>query len=421
VLARDCVACILRWGQRDAFGSAMMSRTDDVSAPSDRVIRIRLRKPFALVPVALAQPNCVIMPERIARTDANAQISDPTGSGPFRFLTAERVQGSRSVYARFDGYVPRPEGTTSFLAGPRIVHFDRVIWTFQPDPATSAAALSKGEFDWWENPPIDLVGMLRTNKELTVDVKNRMGGIGCIRFNHLYPPFDNPAIRRIVLSAIDQHEFMDAVAGADPELIRTGIGLFVPGTPLASDVGVSMMKGPKDAAKLKAELAAAGYKGERVVLLAASDFPVIAALALVGGDLLKKIGFNVDYQSLDWGTVVQRRANREPIDKGGWNMFFTYGGGTGNVSPASLTVIRSNPATAWFGWPNDPTMEALRLAWYDAADLAAQKKLCEQMQARLFENPSYATLGMFLQPTAFRTNLKDIPEGIPQLYRVRRA
>ena len=111
VLARDCVACILRWGQRDAFGSAMMSRTDEVSAPSDRVIRIRLKKPFALVPVALAQPNCVIMPERIAKTDANAQITDPTGSGPFRFLTAERIQGSRSVYAKFDGYVPRPEGT----------------------------------------------------------------------------------------------------------------------------------------------------------------------------------------------------------------------------------------------------------------------------------------------------------------------
>ena len=159
VLARDCVACILRWGKRDAFGSAMMSRTDEVSAPSDRVIRIRLKKPFALLPVALAQPNCVIMPERIARTDANVQISDPTGSGPFRFLTDERIQGSRSVYAKFDGYVPRPEGKTDFLAGPRIVHFDRVVWTFQPDPATSAAALGKGEFDWWENPPIDLVAL----------------------------------------------------------------------------------------------------------------------------------------------------------------------------------------------------------------------------------------------------------------------
>ena len=102
VLARDCVACILRWSKRDAFGSAMASRLDEVSAPSDRVIRIRLKKPFALLPVALAQPNCVIMPGRIANTDAMSQITDPTGSGPFRFLISERVQGARSVYAKFE-------------------------------------------------------------------------------------------------------------------------------------------------------------------------------------------------------------------------------------------------------------------------------------------------------------------------------
>jgi peptide/nickel transport system substrate-binding protein len=222
-----------------------------------------------------------------------------------------------------------------------------------------------------------------------------------------------------VLSAIDQHEFMEAVAGAEPELIRTGVGLFVPGTPLASTAEVGMMQGPKDPAKLKAELAAAGYQGEKVVLLAASDFPVISALCQVGSDLLKKIGFNVDYQSLDWGTVVQRRASKEPIDKGGWNVFFTYGGGTGNVSPASLTVIRSDPATAWFGWPNDPKMEALRLAWYDAPDLATQKGLCADMQAELFANPSYCPLGLFYQPTTFRSELRDVPEGIPQFYRVR--
>ena len=76
-------------------------------------------------------------------------------------------------------------------------------------------------------------------------VKDHSGSIGVMRFNCLYPPFDNPAIRRIVLSAIDQRAFMDAVAGADPELIRTGIGLFVPGTPLASDVGVSHDEGPE--------------------------------------------------------------------------------------------------------------------------------------------------------------------------------
>jgi peptide/nickel transport system substrate-binding protein len=423
VLARDCVASIQRWWQRDGFGGVLRAATDEVSAPSDKQIRFRLKKPFPLLADALAVTTnmCCIMPERLALTDPMKQVSEMVGSGPYRFVASERVAGSRVVYERFTDYVPRTDGPAEMTAGPKTVNFDRVEWSVVPDPATKSAAMRAGEFDWWENPTIDLLSTLKGQGDLTTVVKDHSGSIGVMRFNCLYPPFDKPAIRRLVLSAIDQRAFMDAVAGADPELIKTGIGLFVPGTPLASDVGVDMMKGPHDPVKLNTDLVAAGYKGEKVVLLAASDFPVISALALVGGDLLKKIGFNVDYQSLDWGTVVQRRANKEPIDKGGWNMFFTYGGGTGNVSPASLTVIRSNPATAWFGWPNDPKMEALRLAWYDAPDLAAQKKLCAEMQAELFENPSYAPLGLFYQPTTFRSDVKDIPEGFPQFYRARRS
>ncbi len=422
VLARDCVASIQRWWQRDGFGGVLRAATDEVSAPADKQIRFRLKKPFPLLADALAVTTnmCCIMPERLARTDPMKQVTYMVGSGPYRFIASERVAGSRVVYARFAEYVPRSGGPAEMTSGPKTVHFDRVEWSVVPDPATKSAAMLAGEFDWWENPTIDLLVTLKGKPGLTTEVKDHTGSIGVMRFNCLYPPFDSAAIRRIVLSAVNQREFMQAVAGAEPELIRTGIGLFVPGTPLASDVGVAMMQGPKHTDKLKAELDSAGYKGEKVVLLAASDFPVIAALAQVGGDLLKKIGFNVDYQSLDWGTVVQRRASREPIDKGGWSVFFTFGGGTGNVSPASLTVIRSDPATAWFGWPDDPKMEALRLAWYEAPDLPTQKKLCAEMQAELFQNPSYAPLGLFYQPTTFRSDLKDIPEGIPQFYRVHR-
>ena len=423
VLARDCVASIQRWWARDGLGGVLKARTDGVSAPSDKQIRFRLSKPFPLLPASLAVTTnmCCMMPERLAATDPMKQVTEMVGSGPYRFVAAERVAGSRVVYEKFADYVPRKDGPAEMTAGPKSVHFDRVEWHVVPDPATKAAAMRAGEFDWWENPTIDLIGTLKGRSDLTTVVKDHTGSIAIMRFNCLFPPFDNPEIRRIVLSAIDQREFMEAVAGADPSLIRTGVGLFVPGTPLASTDGVAMMQGTKNADKLKAELAAAGYKGEKVVLLAASDFPVINALCQVGNDTLKKIGMNVDYQSLDWGPVVQRRASKEPIDKGGWNIFFTYGGGTGNVSPASLTVIRSDPATAWFGWPNDPKMEALRLAWYDAPDLAAQKKLCTEMQQELFANPSYCPLGLFYQPTTFKSDLKDIPEGIPQFYRVRRV
>jgi peptide/nickel transport system substrate-binding protein len=422
VLAKDCVASIQRWGRRDTFGAVLAATTDEVSAPSDKVIRFRLKKPFALLADALAVTNnmCAIMPERLARTDPFQQVTEMVGSGPFRFVAGERVPGSKVVYEKFTGYVPRADGPAEGAAGPKTAYFDRVEWTVQPDPATASAALASGEFDWWENPTIDLVPQLKSNKKLVVVVKDHTGEIGCMRFNELYPPFDNPAIRRVVLSAIDQVDFMQATAGAAPELIKTGVGLFVPGTPMASTVGVDMMKGPKDLDALKKALLDAGYKGEKVVVLAASNYPTITAEAEVGGDLLKKLGFNVDYQALDWGTVVQRRASREPLDKGGWNIFFTFLGGTGNVTPASDITLRSD-GKGWFGWPTDPEMEKARLSWFDAADLAEQQAACRAMQTQFFKSPSYAPLGMYFQPTAFYSYLKDIPEGIPQFYRVKRA
>ena len=225
----------------------------------------------------------------------------------------------------------------------------------------------------------------------------------------------------MVLSAVDQHEFMQAVAGADPSLIKGATGVFAPGSPMASNVGLDVMKGAADPDKLKQDLAAAGYKGERVVILAASDYQTINAEAQVGGDLLRRIGFNVDYQSLDWGTVVQRRASREPPDKGGWNIFFTFLGGTGNISPASSIGIRATGTNAWFGWPTSAKLEALRQSWFDAPDLAAQQAICRDLQLQFLQDVPYVPLGMYDQPTAFRNTLTDVPDGFPQFYGVKRT
>jgi peptide/nickel transport system substrate-binding protein len=151
-LARDCVATIQRFAKRDPFGQAMMKRVDEISAPSDTVIRFRLNKPFPLLPNALAQVYCAIMPERLAKTDPMQQIPEAIGSGPFKFVASERVPGQRVVFARNEAYVPRTDGAPSFNAGPKVAYVDRVVWNFIPDPATSAAALAQGEIDWWENP-----------------------------------------------------------------------------------------------------------------------------------------------------------------------------------------------------------------------------------------------------------------------------
>ncbi|HVZ09239.1 ABC transporter substrate-binding protein [Rhodopila sp.] len=420
VLARDCAQSIKRFGTRNPFGQALMQRVDEISAPSDTVIRFRLKKPFPLLTTALAEVYCAIMPERLAQTDPLKQIPEAIGSGPFKFMADERVPGSRVVFTKNAAYVPRASGIPSFNAGPKIVNVDRVVWTFIPDPSTASAALQQGEIDWWENPSLDLVPQIKTYKDVTMAVKDRTGEIGCLRFNQLFPPFDSAAIRRVALQAIDQKEVMEAVCGAEPSLYKVDVGLFVPGTPMASTVGVEITRAPKDYAKLKKDLAAAGYDGRKIVVLGATTIPTIWAQAQVASDMLSKAGFNIDLQPMEWGSVVQRRASREPVDKGGWNIFFTWLGGFGNISPAPNIAIRGNGAGAWFGWPTNPKIEELWAAWFEAPDEAAQKKICEQMQVAFWQDPTYVPTGMYEQPTAFKTYMKDIPEGWPQFYTLKK-
>ena len=130
---------------------------------------------------------------------------------------------------------------------------------------------------------------------------------------------------------------------------------------------------------------------------------------------------NIDLQTMEWGSVVARRASREPADKGGWNIFYTYLGGMGNISPGPDIAIRASGADAWFGWPSDPKMEVLREAWFNAPDLEVQQKICRDMQAHFWQNPGYVPLGMYDQPMAFHSYLQDVRDGWPQFYGVRRA
>jgi peptide/nickel transport system substrate-binding protein len=418
------VASINRWSKRDAFGQALMAKTDELSAPDDKTIQFRLKAPFPLLPLALgkvAVPVCPMMPERLANTDAFTQVTEMVGSGPFKFIASERVPGAKVVYERNADYVPRPDGTPSWTAGPKLVHFDRVEWNVIPDQSTAMGALINGEGDWWEQPSFDLLPVLKKNPDIVTELLDPTGSPSMLRFNFLNPPFDNPAIRRALLGVVDQADYMTAVAGTDPASWKDNVGYFPPGSPLQSDVGMSVLKGKRDYDKAKKEIAAAGYKGEKIVVMVASDLPVLNAMGLVGVDMLQKCGFNVDAQITDWGSVVQRRASKNPPDKGGWNVFFTSFGGIDQYTPAGHLGLRGNGANAWFGWPTDPKLEELRDAWFAAPDAAAQKKIGQDIQAEAFQFVPYLPIGEYIQPTAHTKAITDLQKGFPMFWNVKRV
>jgi peptide/nickel transport system substrate-binding protein len=424
VLARDCVASLQRWAKRDAFGQLLDAMADMWEALDDKRFRVTFRSAFPLFIEAIAKPLGVtpfMMPERVAKTDAFKQITEIIGSGPYRFLQDEYVSGSKAVYARFGGYVPRSEAPER-TAGGKVAHFERIEWIVMPDAATAAAALQAGEIDWWDQALPDLIPVLQASKNVKVAIHDRAGFIGMMRFNTLHPPFDNPAIRRAIMFAVEQADYMRAVTGDIDDNFRSCFSMWPCGTTYASEAGAEPLKGPRDLKRARMMLREAGYKGERVVIISPTDIASIGPLGQITDDLFRKLGMNVELMETDWGSVVQRRASREPIANGGWSVFHTWWPSLAVDNPAINQTLRGQGGKGWFGWYENPTAEELATKWLMAKDSAEQKAIAEAIQVDAFKQAPIVPLGQFFIPTAYRADLTGFVEStIPIMWNVRRA
>jgi len=423
VLARDCVASLKRWGQRDVFGQSLMAATDELSAPDDRTIRFRLKRPFPLLPIALGKasvPVCVMMPERLALTDPFKPVPEIVGSGPFRFKTDERVAGSMNVFTKFERYTPRKDGTLGWTSGPKVVHYDRVEWRSIPDSGTATAALLSGEQDWQEYAYHDQMPLLKQNRAVTVRVLDPTGFVAMLRFNHLQPPFDNPAIRRAVLKAVSQSDCMQAIVGVDdPDMYHVPLGFFCPGTPMASTAGLDILTGPRPIEQAREEVRAAGYKGEKVVIMAGNNTAGGMALGTIAVDLLQRLGMDVELYGVEFNAMLQRRNRRGPVADGGWSGFVTTWSGMDWLNPAVHMALRADGSYA--GWSEDARINQLREAWFSAPDEAAQAAICRDIQLQAMQSVPYLPLGQYMQPTAFRKNITGVLDGFATFWNVRPA
>jgi peptide/nickel transport system substrate-binding protein len=413
VRARDVVVSLMRWMPRDSMGQMIRAIQEELVAVDDRTFRWRLKQPYPKMLLALGKTNtpmAFIMPERIARTDPFQQITEYVGSGPMRFVRNEWMPGARSVFAKFDGYVPRDE-PASWLAGGKRMGVDRIEWVVMPDPATASAALQNGEVDWWETPLTDLVPSLRRNRNLMVDIADPLGNIGAFRFNHLHPPFNDVRARRAVAMALSQEDYMRSVAGDDTNIWRTSASFFTPGTPLYTEAGGEVLKGPRNIEGAKRLLREAGYTNQPITVLVAQDQAPLKAMGEVTNALLRSIGMNVDFVATDWGTVGQRRASKSPPGEGGWHVFHTWHAGADCTNPATQIQIRANGDGAWFGWPKDDAVEAARDRWFEATTIEQEKEAVAQMNRELFRHVTYIPTGFYLGFQAWRRNVSGVVKG----------
>lgn len=420
VRSRDCVASIERWSKRDVAGQALAASVNAYEAPDDRTIVIKLKHQFPRMRDALGKPHsspAFMMPERVAKTSPTEAIKEIIGSGPFKFVASEYVVGSKVVYEKFAQYKPRSE-PADWTSGGKQVHFDRLEWAIIPDAATATAALQNGEVDWWETPLPDLIPVIKANPNIKLRAADPYGLVGVIRFNSSQAPFDNVNVRRAVYEAVNQNDYMSAT-GLGKDAYIECLSNFPCGLP---GVKPALEGRPGGLEKAKKLLRESGYKGEKVVIINPTDNPPIGSLGYVTADLLKKMGFNVELQDMDWGSITQRRTSRQPVDKGGWSIFHTTWPSVSVANPSLNANTRGLGQAGWFGWFDDAEAEKLASSWLSAVSPAEQENLFLESQRRALKMMPIVMLGQFKLQTALRKDLTgDLPGSSCFFWNIRRA
>ncbi|MBI4271940.1 MAG: ABC transporter substrate-binding protein [Candidatus Rokubacteria bacterium] len=408
VTAEDCVASIKRWAAKDSMAQKMMGFVKELQVVNPKTFRIVLKEPTGLVLGALGKPSSNVpfmMPKRVAETDPNTQISDFTGSGPFVFKKEEWKPGDKAVYVKFGKYKPRPE-PASGLAGGKVVKVDRVEWKWIPDHQTAINALLAGEVDYLESPPHDLYPVLKQDANVRLVSLNPLGNQYTFRFNSIHKPFDNVKVRQAVFYAFNQEDFLKAVIG-DPAYYKTCKSFFPCGSPLATTKGMDGLL-ESNFEKARGLLKEAGYDGTPVILMHSTDLAVLANLAPVAKSLMERAGFKVDMHSMDWQTLVSRRAKKDLPAQGGWNAFLTSWVSADILNPVMMGFMNASCDKAMFGWPCDKEIESLRDQFARETDPARQKAIAEAVQVRETHYPTHLPLGQWYGAVAVRKNISGM-------------
>ncbi|MEM8947780.1 MAG: ABC transporter substrate-binding protein [Pseudomonadota bacterium] len=411
VTSEDAIASISRWGEKDSMGQLMMTFVDDMTAVDERTFELNLKEPYGLVLLSLAKPSSnvpFIMPKRVAETPSSEQISDYTGSGPFVFEQDEWAPGDKAVFSKFEGYVPRDE-PPSWASGGKVAKVDRIEWVWIPDHQTAINALLNGEIDLMEAPPHDLIPVIEADESIVLNDTNPLGNQYMFRFNHLHPPFDNQTVRQAALAALNQEDFLKGVVG-NPDYYKTCEAMFICDTPFATGAGAEHLV-ESDLELSKKLLEEAGYDGTPVTLMHSTDLQVLTNLAPVAKQLLERGGFTVDMQSMDWQTLVSRRAKKEAPAEGGWNAFMTSWVAGDVLNPISTAGLIASCDTAFFGWPCDEELESLRDQFARETDADKQREIAFKVQERALEIGTHGYMGQWYQPMAHRNNVSGIVHG----------
>lgn len=355
------------WRCLSEFDGRGQVKVERVSAPDPQTVVFDLDQPSALFLTSLARTDCAmtgILHRSSLKPDGS--FDRLIGTGPFKF--GEWKRGEFIRLDRFADYAALP-GPRDGFTGAKKPLVDEVRFVVIPDSAIAKAALIKGDIEVVPDVANADVAELKGDDRVKLSVVSHMGLVGLIMQTR-DPVMANPKLRRAIAAAIDKPELVAAVTDG----LGKPNGSVVPslsayhGKVQGEDIAY-------DPAMAKSLLKEAGYKGEKITMLANKRYPQSFNAAVVAQQMLQGAGLNVEIEVLEWATQLDR------YSKGNYQIqAFPY---SGRMDPAlsfeSITGPKDKqPRKLW----DNPEVQALLDKSMVVAAAAERQAIFDELHRR---------------------------------------
>lgn len=360
--AQDVVASLTRWVEVSPRGSAVADYIVAMRAVDDSTVELELSAPFAPLLTLLAHHSggAGIYPSEVIEAYGTEPIQDHIGTGPYEFV--EWLPDRHVEVRRFDDYQALDSPSDGY-AGERIAYFDTIRFAVVPETSTRIAGTQTGDYDYgWQISPDVYDGLAADPSVDTVIREPFIWGVAF--FNKREGMMTNPTMRQAVNAALDMEEIL--IGGAGPEEFwNLNHNYMVGDTPFTTDAGADQynQNDPERARELAEE---AGYDGTPIRWLVSPDYNQHYQMSLVAEAQLLEAGFEVEMIAVEWGTLLDLRAQ-----PGEWDIFVTHHGFV--PDPVLLNTLSST----YPGWWEDENRTELTRRLNTATSLEARQEAWE--------------------------------------------
>jgi peptide/nickel transport system substrate-binding protein len=358
----DVVYSYKRIIDEDLQNAYRFANVADVTADGPDTVVITLKQPTPnLLALIGGFKGMAILPEN-AEDDYDL-TTEAVGTGPFKLVSSDAASTVLQAYDDYWGGKPKLDGVT---------------FRYISEPAAALTALKNGEVQWTDNVPPQQISALQD--DAYVELKSIPSvDYWYMSMNYERAPFDNRDVRRAIATAVDREAVTEAAKFDAAKANQTAI-------PEGNYYATDYSPFDTDQAAAKQMLEQTGVSLPITMgLMVTDEYPETVTAAQVIASELKPIGIDVDIQTVDFATWLDRES------QGDFDAFML--GWLGNIDPYDYYYSQHiTGGTNNYQHYSNPQVDQLLQQASTESDKAARKDLYDQAAKLIVDDVSYLYL-----------------------------